>query len=43
MLADQTELVKTVFRNRTRSARSTARKAAQWIGRHKERGHAAYR
>ncbi len=43
VLAEQTELAKTVFRNRTRSARSTARQAAQLIGRHKERGQAAYR
>ena len=43
VLAEQTELAQTVFRNRTRSARYTARKAAQYIGKHKERGQAAYR
>jgi len=43
VLAEQTELAQTVFRNRTRSARRTARKAAGLIGRHKERGQSAYR
>jgi len=43
VLTGQSELARTVFRNRTRSARYTARKAAQYIGKHKERGQAAYR
>jgi len=43
VLAEGTELVKSVFRNRNRSARRMARKAAQYIGSQKERGQAAYR
>ena len=43
VLADQIELAKTVFCNRTRSARWTARQAAQAMGRQKERGRALYR
>lgn len=43
VLAEQTKLTQSVFRNRARSARWTARQAAQYIGRHKERGQAAYR
>jgi len=43
VLGEGAELAKTVFRNRSRSARYTARKAGEYMGRQKERGQQAYR
>lgn len=43
VLGESAELARTVFRNRSRSARYTARKAGEYMGRQKERGRRAYR
>lgn len=43
VLGEGVELTKEVFRNRTRSARRTARKAGEQINRQKERGKESYR